>query len=99
MLHYSLGELQEAREFYLKTIELDDACLEDFYDLGKVENSLGEFESSTVHLLKAIAINSPRDEDSAEVFYYLQTPSTVNIIDQRNSQKLVCHIFLFAESV
>lgn len=68
MLHYSLGELEEARESYLKTIELDDACLEDFFDLGKIENSLGEFKASAVHLLEAIAINSMRKGDSSESF-------------------------------
>ena len=68
MLHYSIGELKEARESYLKTIELDDACLEDFFDLGKIENSLGEFEASAVHLLEAIAINSMREGGSSESF-------------------------------
>lgn len=85
MLHYSLGELEEAREFYLKTIELEDACLEDFFDLGKIENSLGEFEASAIHLLQAIAINSQREEDSEE---------SLDLVMLARSSYYLCNSFL-----
>ncbi|WP_244272444.1 tetratricopeptide repeat protein [Synechococcus sp. N5] len=68
LLHYSLGELKQARKIYLKTIELEETYVEDFFDLGKIENSLGEFEASTTHLLQAIAINMQKRDDSNESF-------------------------------
>ena len=65
---YSLGELDEARSAYLKTVELDDVCLEDYFDLGRLENRLGLHESARTHLLCAIAINFKMREDNPESF-------------------------------
>ena len=68
VLLYSLGELDEARSAYLMTIELDDACLEDYFDLGRLENKLGLHESAATHLLSAIAVNFKMREDNHESF-------------------------------
>ena len=68
MLHYSLGELEDARVAYLKTIELEDADLYDYFDLGKIENKLGIHESAAIHLGNAIKINLQMRADQAESF-------------------------------
>jgi len=68
VLLYSLGELTDARVAYLETIELEDSCLYDFFDLGKIENKLGMHESAAIHLGKAIKINLQMRADQAESF-------------------------------
>ena len=68
ILHYSLGDLADARMAYLKTIELEDADLYDYFDLGKIENKLGMHESAAVHLGNSIKINLQKRADQTESF-------------------------------
>lgn len=68
VLHYSLGNLADARVAYLKTIELEDACLYDYFDLGKIENTLGMHESAAIHLANAIKINLQMRAEQAGLF-------------------------------
>ena len=99
MLHYSLGELEDARVAYLKTIELEDADLYDYFDLGKIENKLGIHESAAIHLGNAIKINLQMRADQAESFdwsifrqssYYLANSFF-------NLEEYECGILVFAK--
>ena len=62
-IHYRLTQLNEAKAAYIKLIRLKKAELTDFYDMGKIENILGEHEQAILYLEYCMSINSPAVED------------------------------------
>jgi len=67
---YQLGDLYHARESYLRLVELGDANLIDYQELGSIENKLESFDSATRYLRHSNQVNMRQTGDPSDLEIY-----------------------------